>query len=183
MLGVRCVCLAMLIAAGATGSAGAQQKAPQSDWGLQGSLGIGGGDKLGFGGFATLGPRFKANLFSIRGTVGQGAKQDSTQTRDPVWEVGLTYGRRGCSPGACYGFALGPGVVGLAVHDSATGTMVRTTTGALLWQVSLQGVISPTTSIGLTFIGNRNSKQNFWGLMLGMQFGMPWHGGSPDDEE
>ena len=183
MRGVRHLCLGMLIVAATTGAAWGQQKSPQSDWGFQGSLGLGGGDKLGFAGFATLGPRYKAHLFSVRGSVGEGAKQDSAQTREPVWEVGLTYGRRGCSPGACYGFAIGPGIVGLAVPDSATGTRVRTTTGALLWQVSLQGVISPTTSIGLTFIGNRNNKQNFWGLMLGMQFGMPWHGTSEDDEE
>ncbi len=177
-------CYGLLLLAVLATQARAQQAAasPQSDWGLQGSFGIGGGDKLGFAGTATLGPRYKGNLISVRGTLGQGILS-SDGTRSPVWDVGLMYGRRACSPGACFGFAVGPGVAGVMEDSLNTGTLIRHTTGAFLWQLSLQGTISHTASLGLTFVGNRNAHQNFWGLMLGMQFGMPWHGGSSDDEE
>lgn len=183
MLGFRQACLIFVCCTGWAAVAQAQATSPQSAWGLQGAAGIGGGDKLGFSGTVSLGPRYRSNLFSVRATLGAGPK-DSVEHREKVWEVGATYGRRFCSPGACYGFAIGPGIINLATADSANpGQRIRKTTGALLWQLSLQGTISPTSSIGLTFQGNRNKLQNFWALFAGIQFGMPWHSGSSDDEE
>jgi hypothetical protein len=183
MFGFRQAWIALALGSVLPGAAQSQQKSPQGNWGLQGAAGIGGGDKLGFGGTVSLGPRYRSNLFSIRGTVGTGSKNELDH-RDPAWELGLTYGRRFCSPGACYGFAIGPGMISVVPSgDEHPAPQVRTTTGALLWQFSLQGTVSPTTSLGLTFLGNRNSVQNFWGLFLGVQFGMPWHGRSADDSD
>jgi hypothetical protein len=183
MFGFRQACVALALGLVSSGAAQSQQKSPQGNWGIQGAAAIGGGDRLGFAGTAALGPRYHGNLFSITGTVGVGPR-DSVGHRAPTWQAGVTYGRRFCSPGACYGFALGPGIISiLPSGDDHPGPQVRTTTGALLWQFSLHGTVSPTSSIGLTFLGNRNSVQSFWGLFLGVQFGMPWHSRSGDAED
>ena len=73
MFGFRQVCLSLALAAGIADTALAQHASPQPKLGLQGSVAIGGGDKLGFAGTASLGPRIGGNLISVRATVGAGS--------------------------------------------------------------------------------------------------------------
>ncbi len=163
----------------------AQTEAKQSSVGIQGSLGFGGGDKLGFGGSATLGPRLGKNLLSIRASVGTGVTIADTigAAKYRIYEVGLLYGRRFCSPGACYGFGIGPGYVSQVVLNPITNLHERDARGALLWQLSLQGTITPTTTLGITLLGNRNSAAGFWGVTAGVQFGMPRQSSHSDDDD
>ena len=181
--------LSLATTATAQSAAKPKPKAPPSDTdspvGIQGSLGFGGGDKLGLAGLATLGPRIGTSLISIRGTVGTGATiGDSIATkRYPIYEIGLTYGRRFCTPGACYSFAFGPGYVSEVILNATTGVHERENRGALLYQFSLQGTVTPKTTLGITLYGNRNSAGSFWGLAAGVQFGMPRQRTTDSDDE
>lgn len=163
----------------------AQTEAKQSSVGIQGSLGFGGGDQLGIAGSATLGPRLGKNLLSIRATVGKGATIADTigAAKSTIYEVGLLYGRRFCSPGACYGFGIGPGYVSQVILNPITNLRERAARGALMWQLSLQGTITPTTTLGITLLGNRNSAASFWGVTAGVQFGMPRQSSHSDDDD
>jgi hypothetical protein len=154
----------------------------QSPVGLQGSLGFGGGEILGVNAIATLGPRIHNHLISIRGVWGFGTFDSLGRKRHPVTELALLYGRRFCTPGACYSFGIGPGAVNQLVH-TPQGVWQRQYNGGLSFQLSLQGTITPTSTIGLTFIGNRNAVNNFWGLSAGVQFGMPRQRMEESDDE
>ena len=161
------------------------QTAPQreqSPVGLQGSIGMGGGEIIGVSGVATLGPRIHNNLISIRGVWGIGTFDSLGRKKHPVTELALLYGRRFCTPGACYSFGIGPGAVNQLVHTRA-GVWQRQYNGGLSFQLSLQGTVTSTSTIGLTFIGNRNAVNNFWGLSAGFQFGMPRQRTTDSDDE
>lgn len=160
-----------------------QKSKDQSPIGVQGTFGLGGGDQVGFTGAATLGPRIHTHLISIRGTWGAGVTENGRGRTNPVYEVGLLYGRRFCSPGACYSFGLGPGVINHVIRDPISGTSHRESHGGLMYQLGLGGTVTRTTTLGLTIIGDRNAGKNFWALVAGIQFGMPRQSSRADDDE
>jgi hypothetical protein len=88
------------------GLAAAQREAPLSDWATQGAFGAGAGpDGLSFS--ASVGPRYRKNLLSLRGTAAIDLSPASGRA-SVISDLGLTIGRLFCSGKVCLTPVIGP---------------------------------------------------------------------------
>ncbi len=161
-----CLLLPLLVAQGR-----AQQLSPPSAWATQGTFGVGGGPP-GLVLNASLGPRYRSNLLSLRGTAAF-VLDPLAGYASTTLDWGLTYGRVFCSGDLCVTPVVGGGGTTQEIDDALGQNLPRQSAAAFFWEVRLVGRIGQTTGLGLTVLGDQNSIKNFWAVTLTLQPGLP----------